>query len=457
MVTGIPFAAGVYANTAATVTGAIKYAVLRCRLDAAPPTADGCLAGNSSFGADGFIFEAADASGHTGFGRLDVFGAGGYTAVYPHIPIAAELNRYVVMSCWLDTVAGVLRWFMDGAEIGKGLATGLTTLANGKFALNTRAGFTGTFQYGSWTFIEMAISTTEPTHAQVLTDALAAPGTAFAAGGDTHRWLASGSGAIGAVATSIPDSIGSQPLVIVGAPAANVAVPTRRLQGLGTVVLEGDSTTAGHSGGTDGDTHRKSFVQTVVGAGRSVALTGQATVANVTFDYDYRCSAAGGQALNQANGIIPSRMSTVATDRTSGISPTARLVLWYWLNDVAIRVLTNGDSAAVASAHMVSDVDAYVAAWRAVVSGPILVIDATRQTLAAAGSQTILDAAAIYTAQFASMIATLNGTYGSVYGKSFYYLDPADLSLFIDGTHPSVLCNETIIGPGIANALIATL
>lgn len=456
---GVPFKSGVYANTVGTVNHPILYILVRERLDALPKNSDSCYSGTEALGAAGGGFVSTIQKGNVGaVGKLNAF-SGQYSDDRVHIPTPGEIGRYQVRQTILDLSTGKVRDYIDGEEMGGGGTTANVSFLNGKASLNTRAGFAGTFQPNAWTFIEMRFSTVAPSAAQRRADAIALPGTALAAGGETNAWLGSASGAAGVVATSIPDSIGGQALVITGTPDANATLSTRCVPGQGTWRLFGDSITAGRViSGRGSNGYRQTIQLNVVAAGSHVALTGDhsnTSNSDTTLDYDYYGSDVGGQALGIHNtaATVDSRLEDIAAD-TGACGPDERGIMLYGANDYAIRVINNGDSGAVAKGHLITDLGTFLTTWRTKTSGRLHIVCTLRETLAAAGDQRILDAIAAQEAAFVADIATLNGTYAAVTGRSFgAAFDPATMT--IDGLHPSPTADTTLIGPQFATDVMS--
>lgn len=439
----------------------ILRAIFRVRLDGHCPNGNGCLVGLTQFGATaGFgILSAAQHASATR-GRIAGYLSGVYTdANHIHVLTDDELSQLVTYEVWLDLSAGKIRLFCQGKEIGNGNATALTSLgAAGVVGINTRSNVLGTLPWGACTVVELQVSTTQPTRAEIAAHAAAPVGTTVA--GATRHWVAEDLGEAGESAGAAwVDRVGGTSLTIVGSPLLD-ACALSAVRAVGTIEAFGDSITAGREAGGLGDAGwRRSMLNTLSAAGYFAAANGQFTftAAGTPLDFDARHTAIGGQALGVAT-TVASRLSTLATDVTTRGAVDAVSILAYGINDLIRRIDVNGQTAADAASAYLADLGTACATIRVSRTGRIVVQNILR--VSSAHTAAVRSAIDLVNAGLPSAVATLNATHGDVVLADVCSVvtptqaDADNTSVLYDGLHESP-ATKALHGPVMASAVMA--
>lgn len=443
---------------------AIVRAIVRARIDAPGPNSTCMFAGPNDFGANGWAVIGAAYSGQPGAlrGRLCGFGATGvFTDANLHIPADGETARYRTYEIWLDTVAGRMRLFCDGAEIGIGVATGAANLAIATgIGINTRPSALGTLGWGAMTIIEVQTSTTAPTRADIYNNAFAQPGTVVP--GAQRLWVASDLGPAGAPAPGVwTDRLAATNLTIVGAPSLGLAY--RNLAPVGTVEVYGDSIAAGRvPAGLQNEGWRRRVALNVSGAYRFLAFCGPNSFTDpaTPLDFDARHRAVGGQALGVDTGVGTGLASLTAGVTANG-SVDCVTYLGYGINDIVYRINTLGQTEAAAVAAYLVDLDAACAIIRGTRTAPILIQNILRVGVAAAGSNpTVRSSIQTLYAALPATIATLNTTYNDVYLVNAHdavtptQADADNVAILYDGIHETAAA-KILHGDAVSPVLLA--
>lgn len=440
--------------------------IMRARIDAVGPNGNAVLAGTTTFGATGWGFLGNSYPGQPGAPRGTMKA---YSNVYTpavadpiHVPADGETQRLRTYEIWLDTAAGLMHLFCDGAEIGIGVATALGSLAIAtNVGINTRANALGTLPWGAMTIVELQTSTTAPTRAQIRATAAAAVGTVVA--GAQRLWVASDLGAAGSPAPATwTDRLAGTVLTIVGAPSLALAARTR--PAVGTVEVFGDSIAAGRdpSGGLNEGWRRRALIN-VSTANRFIAMTGPNFFTTITtpLDFDARHAAVGGQGLGVPSSGA-SCLSTLPAAVTQYGAVDCVTLLAYGINDIVYRIITLGQTEAATVAAFLADLDAACAIIRGTRTAPIYIQNVLRISLIASGSTaTTRSTIDTLNAALPAAVAALNTTYGNVYLiDACSAVTPTqaaadDLAVLYDGTHETT-ASKIVHGDTVSGVLLAT-
>lgn len=433
-----PSAGDRYASTNiafdAETPGTVRF---RVRFTSVPGTVGFKWLAGFSAGGSGWLFDTEDTSGGLSVGQVNMYASGDGTlrVIGRKVILPEHLNTILTFHLLLD--GSHFRWFLDGHEIGLGVCGAKFGSAYTSYDLPFVAlGIGSRGSDGSFTtdqqIVELAISSTQMTQAQIAADAAKAFGASMV--GETHHYTP-----FTGMTTPWNDATGTANLTRTGGPTVSDVVWNAPLTKR-TYQCWGDSITAGRKVDLSlGDGWRRRLQKNCCAAGHGITIVGtNAPNGSLTKDYDYWHDGYPSQTLQ-------TRLATYASDIANSAAADTGVVLAYGINDIAANRT---------SAQLAADVATACADIQASRPGvPIAIVN-----LLACNTLTGPQAtqAAAYNAGFAAMITSLRGSGYNAYGVdvSGVVTNPADTSQLFDGTHPTEPYYDAM-GVVIANAIIA--
>lgn len=420
------------AGGASQFNSAIKHMRAWLSLDAKRASATVNICGTNNFGAVGIGLIGETQGGVTSPDRCRVIGYhdSKYTStstLHYHVPSDEEFGWLQVHDVWLDTSTGRIYHAINGGVMGPGFATTSTTCATtNQLAINGRPSAPSTLGYGAMTIVGVQFSTTEPSASTIANAWSASPEDALS--GCVRHFCASDLGSAGdSAGSSWVDRIGgSVTLTITGSPVLVSRSATKRP--VGVIIPFGDSIAAGRRNASapyDSDGGwRQSALAACNSAGRFATFIGQnvssdmldvSTASPKTFDRHHQ--AVAGQGLGVIVGATAAALTGMASNLSTYSHATNGVVVAYGINDLSQRIVTDGETATDAVTHLQADVDTACSTIRgAGWTGPIWIQNILKAGTGGSGiTATVQTAIDSYNSGFAAMVATLNGTYGSVY------------------------------------------
>lgn len=446
-VLGLVFASDAQYITGPAWTDTILTWLIRWVPLSRPAASTKFIAGNNDGASNGFGLLSVSYSGSL-YGYETVFGKNGAGTTYASTPATGKcdltqanaLGRMRTDVVRLVSGSNIQHW-RDGEQVNLSGATDQTSLghATAKFCVNRRES-AGTLGYGNFAFIEARATTVALTDAQIRAWSALPPGSACPQGGEVRVINAADYNG-----TTIPPRVGAGTYTVTGSPTTRRFAPGR--PGLGTLLVMGDSISAGSNGTSTGNGWLRECLQ-FVNASRSLTMAGDNDPSGAyTADYSPRRCGVPGRGLGATPAAGTTQLSLVATDRTTNGGVNAVVGIAFGRNDVyrRVRAAELNQTVAVAKAAMVTDWDNYLSGQRVTRTNCHFLIQDILDASDAATEAKERTLITEWRDDLATNAATWNTSYGNVrvvrchdaFVAAFGSNYRNDAGVLGDGTHPT--------------------